>query len=171
MMGPIRLSQKSRGWRFPRAVFNRALHCLARYAPMFPAMRVWLHRRRGVRIGRRVFIGVEVFIDDAEPDLVVIEDDVTLIARCAILGHAYYPRHLEQYFPDALARRGVTIRRGAYVGFGAIVLPGVTVGEQAVVGAGAVVTRDVPPRTVAVGQPARVLRPLEPTAPVPEDNS
>jgi len=55
-------------------------------------------------------------------------------------------------------RRGPTIRRGARVGGGAILLPGIEIGEEAFVGAGAVVTKDVPPRTVVVGNPARVLR-------------
>jgi acetyltransferase-like isoleucine patch superfamily enzyme len=55
-------------------------------------------------------------------------------------------------------RRGPTIRRGARVGGGAILCPGVEVGEEAFVGAGAVVVRDVPPRVVVVGNPARVLR-------------
>jgi maltose O-acetyltransferase len=43
-----------------------------------------------------------------------------------------------------------------------IVLPGVTIGENTVVGAGAIVTRDLPPDVVAVGNPARVIRPVEP---------
>jgi acetyltransferase-like isoleucine patch superfamily enzyme len=54
--------------------------------------------------------------------------------------------------------RGPTIRRGARVGGGAILCPGVEIGEEAFVGAGAVVTKDVPARTVVVGNPARVLR-------------
>lgn len=54
--------------------------------------------------------------------------------------------------------RGPTIRRVARVGGGAILLPGVEIGEEAFVGAGAVVLEDVPPRTVAVGNPARPLR-------------
>jgi acetyltransferase-like isoleucine patch superfamily enzyme len=54
--------------------------------------------------------------------------------------------------------KGPTIRRGARVGGGAILCPGVEVGEEAFVGAGAVVTKDVPPRTVVVGTPARILR-------------
>jgi acetyltransferase-like isoleucine patch superfamily enzyme len=53
---------------------------------------------------------------------------------------------------------GPTIRRGARVGAGAVLCPGVEIGEEAFVGAGAVVTRDVPPRVVVVGNPARVLR-------------
>jgi lipopolysaccharide O-acetyltransferase len=52
----------------------------------------------------------------------------------------------------------VTIGWGSFLGEGSIVLGGVTIGEQAYVGAGAVVTRDVPPRTVAVGNPAKIVR-------------
>ena len=54
--------------------------------------------------------------------------------------------------------KGPTIRRGARVGGGAVLCPGIEVGEEAFVGAGAVVVRDVPPPTVVVGNPARVLR-------------
>jgi UDP-2-acetamido-3-amino-2,3-dideoxy-glucuronate N-acetyltransferase len=54
--------------------------------------------------------------------------------------------------------RGPTIRRGARVGGGAVICPGIEIGEEAFVGAGAVVVRDVPPRAVVVGNPARVLR-------------
>jgi acetyltransferase-like isoleucine patch superfamily enzyme len=58
---------------------------------------------------------------------------------------------------------GPTIRRGARIGAGAIICPAVEIGEEAFVGAGAVVTKDVPPRTLVVGSPARRLRD------VPED--
>jgi acetyltransferase-like isoleucine patch superfamily enzyme len=54
--------------------------------------------------------------------------------------------------------KGPTIRRGARVGGGAVLLPAVEIGEEAFVGAGAVVTKDVPPRKLVVGSPARVLR-------------
>jgi len=47
------------------------------------------------------------------------------------------------------------------VGSGATILAGVTIGEGAIVGAGSVVTKDVPPRTVVAGNPARVLRTLD----------
>ena len=59
--------------------------------------------------------------------------------------------------------KGPTIRRGARIGGGAILCPAIEIGEDAFVGAGAVVTKDVPPRVVVVGSPARVLRD------VPED--
>ena len=51
-----------------------------------------------------------------------------------------------------------TVKKGASIGAGAVILPGITIGEYALVGAGAVVTRDVPPRAVVVGNPARVIR-------------
>jgi acetyltransferase-like isoleucine patch superfamily enzyme len=54
--------------------------------------------------------------------------------------------------------RKVTIERGAGIGLGACIMPGVTIGENALVAAGAVVNRDVPPRTVVAGNPARVVR-------------
>ena len=56
--------------------------------------------------------------------------------------------------------RYTTVRRGASIGAGAVILPGITVGEGAMVGAGAVVTKDVPPSTIVVGNPARATRTL-----------
>ena len=66
MMGRIPLSRKSKGIRMPKAILNRFIHCIARYFPMFPSQRVFLHRLRGVKIGKEVFIGSDVFIDDAD---------------------------------------------------------------------------------------------------------
>lgn len=57
------------------------------------------------------------------------------------------------------------VRRGASIGSGAVILPGITIGENALVAAGAVVTADVPPRTLVAGNPARVLRVLDPNEP------
>ncbi|MEY2565783.1 MAG: hypothetical protein QOE35_312 [Actinomycetota bacterium] len=60
--------------------------------------------------------------------------------------------------------RPVVIERGAFLGIRSVVLQGVTVGSNAYVGAGAVVTEDVPPRTVVVGNPARVVRRYDETS-------
>src|SRR3954468_22612242 len=54
--------------------------------------------------------------------------------------------------------KGPTIRRGARIGGGAILLPGIEIGAEAYIGAGAVVTKDVEPRMLVVGNPARVMR-------------
>lgn len=52
----------------------------------------------------------------------------------------------------------VTIGNSVWIGAGAIVLPGVSIGDNTVIGAGSVVTKDIPPNTIAVGNPCRVLR-------------
>jgi acetyltransferase-like isoleucine patch superfamily enzyme len=87
-----------------------------------------------------------------------LEEDV-FIAPCVVTTNDNYMGRTEK---RKALMRGPTIRRGARVGGGAILLPAVEVGEEAFVGAGAVVTRDVPPRKVVVGSPARVLRDVDP---------
>jgi acetyltransferase-like isoleucine patch superfamily enzyme len=160
LWGNIPVSPETRGGKLAGAVGKRWLHVVARYAPLPPAGRVALHRRRGVEIGSRVFIGTEVFIDDAVPASVTLEDDVTVIAQTTILGHTYYPRHFHGLLGDESTREGLrtTIRRGAYLGLRSTILAGVTIGEYAIVGAGAVVVEDVPPYTMVAGVPARVVR-------------
>ncbi|MBA2296004.1 MAG: N-acetyltransferase [Actinobacteria bacterium] len=83
-----------------------------------------------------------------------LEDDV-FVAPCVVTTNDNYMGRTDKRLE---LLRGPTIRRGARVGGGAILCPGVEIGEEAFVGAGAVVTRDVPPRAVVVGSPARVIR-------------
>jgi acetyltransferase-like isoleucine patch superfamily enzyme len=83
-----------------------------------------------------------------------LEDNV-FIAPCVVTTNDNYMGRTEKRHE---LMRGPTIRRGARVGGGAILLPGVEIGEEAFVGAGAVVLEDVAPRTVVVGNPARVIR-------------
>ncbi|MBI5168763.1 MAG: N-acetyltransferase [Candidatus Eisenbacteria bacterium] len=56
--------------------------------------------------------------------------------------------------------KGVTVRKGGRIGAGSVTLPGVTVGEDALVAAGSTVTKDVEPRTLVMGKPARPVRPV-----------
>src|SRR5947208_5450842 len=88
-----------------------------------------------------------------------LEEDV-FIAPCVVTTNDNFMGRTER---RKELMKGPTIRRGARVGGGAIICPGVEIGEEAFVGAGAVVTKDVPPRKIVVGNPARVLRD------VPED--
>jgi serine O-acetyltransferase len=69
--------------------------------------------------------------------------------------------HIDQHVTigGSATRLGVpAIGRGAYIGAGAKILGPITVGDDAVIGANAVVTRDIPPRCVAVGVPARIIK-------------
>jgi acetyltransferase-like isoleucine patch superfamily enzyme len=83
-----------------------------------------------------------------------LEEDV-FVAPCVVTTNDNYMGRTEKRL-DLL--RGPTIRRGARIGGGAVLLPGIVVGEEAFVGAGAVVLDDVPARAVVVGNPARQIR-------------
>ena len=83
-----------------------------------------------------------------------LEEDV-FIAPCVVTTNDNFMGRTEQ---RKELMKGPTIRRGARVGGGAILLPGIEIGEEAFVGAGAVVTKDVPPRTIVYGNPARPVR-------------
>ncbi len=72
------------------------------------------------------------------------------------------PNRPLRYAAAPVPARPIHIGRNVWIGFDACVLPGVTIGEGAVVGARSVVTEDVPPLTVVAGNPARVIRQLDP---------
>ena len=133
---------------FLRGVRNRALQILARISPGAQTWRVRLHRWRGVRIGQRVWIGYDAIIETAYPQLVEIQDDVSIGIRATIIAH----------FREA---RGVVIEEGAFIGPGAIIMPKVKIGKGAVVTAGSVVTNSVAPMTLVQGNPARPVAKLE----------
>ena len=90
---------------------------------------------------------------------VVVEDDV-MTSDGVFIGdcfHEYSDPHTPVLYQPMSTPEPVRIERGAYLGAGSIVLPGVTVGTGAYVGEGAVVADDVAPRTVVLGNPARVV--------------
>jgi acetyltransferase-like isoleucine patch superfamily enzyme len=123
---------------------NRLLQTIARVVPGADTVRVRLHRWRGVKIGKKVWIGYDAVIETSKPELVTIGDEAVIGIRATVIAH----------FREV---RGVTIGPRVSIGPGAIIMPGVTVGEGAVVSAGSVVTRSVPPMTVVQGNPAKAV--------------
>ncbi|MFA5357638.1 MAG: acyltransferase [archaeon] len=152
--GTIELSENTR--RNPvRAVVNKILEAIASNVPMLPSQRVWLQRRRGVKIGKNVFIGSGVLIDQAFPEKISIGDNATILAKTIIIAHSIYPKHFKKILKNKTA--AVEICEGTYIGAGAIIMPGVKIGKYSVVGAGGVVTKSIPPYSKAVGSPAKVI--------------
>ena len=80
------------------------------------------------------------------------------INRGASIGHHCELAEFTSIGPGAVLAAGVCIDRGAVVGAGAVILPGTKIGANAVVGAGAIVTRNVPPYSLVIGNPAKVSR-------------
>jgi acetyltransferase-like isoleucine patch superfamily enzyme len=113
--------------------------------------------QKGVKVGRRCKISSHTFICEG----VTIEDNV-FIGHGVMFTNDVYPRATTpsgalQTDTDWKVETTV-VKKGASIGTGATILPRVTIGEHAIVGAGSVVTRNVPPRTIVWGNPARVLR-------------
>jgi len=103
-----------------------------------------------VKIGSFVKIEAGVFV----PQLTTIEDHCFIAPYVVMTNDNYMGRTKERFKHFA----GPTVKRGARIGAGAVLLPGITIGEDAVVGAGSVVTKDVPPKIVVVGSPASYLK-------------
>ena len=140
----------------------------------------------GTKIGARVIVGDQACVRERcefGDDVVIgrgslVENDTTIGALTKIQAHAYITAYstlednvfvapcvatTNDNFMGRTEKRhelvkGPTIRRGARIGGAAVLLPGIEIGEEAFVGAGAVVLRDVEPRTVVVGNPARPIR-------------
>lgn len=103
----------------------------------------------GCSIGNNVKIHCNVYV----AQFTTLEDDVFLAPGVTIAND---PHPL-----CGLCMRGPTIGRGARIGVNVTLLSHITIGEGALIGAGSVVTRDIPARTLAYGNPARPIRPVD----------
>jgi maltose O-acetyltransferase len=114
-----------------------------------------------ITIGARCFANFGLVALDVAP--ITIGDDVQIASNVQLLT----PTHPVEPGPRRAkweAAKPIMIGDNVWLGGGAIVLAGVTIGENTVVGAGTVVVRDLPPNVVAVGNPARIVRQLDPNA-------
>ena len=120
------------------------------------------HDSRGdfsrLNIGDNCYIGDDVYFDLAND--VTIEDNVVVSGRASFITHADCSRSplLSTAFPRKSGK--VTVGSGAWICFGATILPGTIVGQNCVVAAGSVVRENTEPRSLYVGLPARKLRSL-----------
>jgi len=137
------------------------LHSLAYSSPL-PNFVIKLQRSRGVKIGKNCHFSPYVLIDLLHPELITIEDNVTVASNSMIFAHVNpttneflknhgYPRTIKP----------VVIKSGAIVSVGCIIIAGVTIGKNSIVGAGSVVSQDIPDYCIAVGNPARVIKKID----------
>ncbi len=156
------MSEQSEHRGIVHAIRKRLTKGIAKRFPL-NAVRVRALRAAGYRIGDSVYIGEELHItDDLYSDLCVltIGNRVSIAQRVLIVLSSHPNRSRLREVVGEL-NGSVTIGDDAWIGAGAIILPNVTIGESAMVGAGSIVTKDVPPRTIVAGNPARVLRAID----------
>jgi acetyltransferase-like isoleucine patch superfamily enzyme len=149
---------------------QKLLNMLARVT-VYRKLRIWLYRQMGVNIGENCVVEMFCYLDDQFPELIFFEDHSGPSRHVIIMCHddvAAKADGSEDALVDFEARHGfvapVRLKRYSGIGAGSILLPGVQVGEGAMIGAGAVVIKDIPPYSVAVGVPARVVKNLRPSS-------
>ena len=131
-----------------RRALNRVLHFLARHGPGSTGLRPLLHRMRGVKVGRDVFIGDEVYLENEYPEAVEIQDGVQISVRAIIIAHT----------------RGVgkvVIEKDVFIGPNTVIISSggrlLRVGEGAVIGAGVILSKDVPAQMFVVNDSSRAV--------------
>lgn len=147
---------------------QKVLNMIARIT-LHRGLRIWLYRQMGVNIGKDCVVEMYCYLDDQFPELIFFEDHSGPSRHVIIICHDDVAAKAGQNGAgemDFNARHGfvnpVRLKRSSGIGTGSILLPGVTVHEGAMIGAGAVVTRDVPPHSLAVGVPAKVIKTFGP---------
>ena len=115
------------------------------------------HVARGLTIGARCSLERPFELDRPHCWLITIGDDVTFAPGVYVLAHDASTKPATGYTRIAPVRIGSRV----FVGARATILPGVTIGDDVIVGAASVVVHDIPPRTVAVGNPARPVQSID----------
>jgi acetyltransferase-like isoleucine patch superfamily enzyme len=122
---------------------------------MPPFFRVSIQRFRGVRFEApsTVFIGENVYFDDAHPEDITIGANVVITEGTFVLAHFYSAAHADHTF----TRGEVVIEEGVFIGANSVIAAPITVGRGAVIAANSTVTSDVAPGDVVGGVPARPI--------------
>lgn len=135
-------------------------------APPPPASIEDHYRALGVRLGRNVsLIGpVSPVIFSSEPYLIEIGDDTTISFEVVFVTHdgaTRVLRNLPDGNPETVIYGPIKVGRNCFVGCRSTILPNVTIGDNSIIGACSLVNRDIPPNSVAAGNPCRVVCTLD----------
>ena len=114
-------------------------------------------RESGMQLGTGINLPLSTWIDTSHCFLISIGDNCGFGENCAILAHDAMPNE----YIDATKIGFVKIRESCHFGMRTVILPGVEIGPRSIVGSNAVVINDIPPETVAGGNPAKVICSLD----------
>ena len=110
-------------------------------------------KRKGLRLGQNVEIIDTFFFDPSHCFLISIGNNCTICPNVRLIAHDASTKKILGHTKIGM----INIKENCFIGDSVIVLPNVTIGPNSIIGAGAVVTKDVPPNTIATGNPAKVI--------------
>lgn len=110
-----------------------------------------------IRVGKNFYANFNLVILDEAP--VTFGDNVFIAPDCGFYT-AGHPINAEERNKGLEYARPITVGDNVWIGAGVRVLPGVTIGDNCVIGAGSVVVRDIPPHSLAAGNPCKVIKPI-----------
>lgn len=124
-------------------------------------LRPWLWKLTGVNIKGKISIALDVYYDVESSKHIFIEDGVWIAPCVKLLCHRrdvsnYYIGNDYNKLPYLFG--DIVLKKGCSIGMGTIIMPGVTIGEGSMIGAGSVVTKSIPDWSIAVGNPAKVIK-------------
>lgn len=144
------------------------------FEPISPRLlRPFLLRRLGCKVGKGVFIGDHVRIDQNHADLISIGDNAHITGGCRLLCHQ---RNLFGYRKGDDASKlkyklgKISIGKGCMIGMESLIMPNVIIGEGSIVGAYSLVSKSIPAWSIAVGRPAKVLKRIPERLEVEKEN-
>lgn len=135
---------------------NWFLNLLVKVSPY--GVIIWVHRLRGVKIGKGCFIDPSAIIETAYPNNITIGDDVRIAAGSIIMTHIKAPNKLINQNFVPYVNKKVIIENHSFIGVNVTVMPGVVIGEGSVLANGSVITKNVKPYTMVMGNPAEVIK-------------
>ena len=151
------------GWSKLRTGFHflykYVLELIANICPI-QKLRPRLHKLRGVNIGKGVYVGRNVLFDTVYTNQIYIGENSSIGEGTTIYSHNNIPSDtkLKSIYPTSI--NPVHIGKGVWIMPKVIIIPGIKIGDESVIGIGSLVTKDIPPRSLAVGVPAKVIRDL-----------
>ena len=123
---------------------------------------VKMQRLRGVKIGENCHLNPYALIDLMYPELVTIENNVTLGSFSMLFAHNNPTANLFLKQGDYPRKTGeIRIKSGAVINPGAIITLGVTIGKNSIISSGSVVSQNIPDYCVVVGNPARIVKKID----------